>query len=64
MSDNNNNEELKFWEQNRFSMFINKRVPNKVPDIKGVTELLKHVKETRDYYAIVERVKILKQHKK
>lgn len=57
-------EELKFWEQNNFNISLNHKVPNKVPNIKHVTDILKHVKETRDYYAIVERIKILKQKRK
>ena len=60
MGDNTNNEELRFWEQNRFAMFIDKRTPNKVPNIEGVKELLKHINETGDYYAVLERVKKLK----
>ena len=58
------NEELEFWEQNRFPLFINDTFPNKVPDIQGVAELLNHVKETGDYYAVQERIKHLKQQKK
>lgn len=53
-------EELRFWEQNRFNVFINKRVVVEIPNIHGVKKLLKHIKETGDYYAVVERVKKLK----
>jgi len=64
MSNNTTNEELEFWEENRFPNFIENIAPNKVPDIDGVKELLKHVEETGDYYAVVERINALKGKKK
>lgn len=59
--DTTNGEELRFWEQNRFDVFINKCIAVEVPNIHGIKKLLKHIKETRDYYAVVERVKELKR---
>ena len=64
MNNNEVNKELIFWQQNRFNICIGNKLPENTTHLKKVSTLLNHVKATKDYYAIVERIKQLKNKQK
>lgn len=53
--------ELIFWQQNIFRLCIKKEIPDKIPPIQIINELLSRFKTDNDYYALVNRMNFLKK---
>ena len=54
-------EEYLFWERNYFSICINKKLPNEIPNNEVIIGLLNEFKEQHDYYAIMHRRSMVKK---
>ncbi|MBN4049614.1 hypothetical protein JYT36_00130 [Bacteroidales bacterium AH-315-N07] len=54
-------EELKFWKNHQSDILLLGMIPQNIPDISSIRELIEQLKINRDYFAIVKRIKVLEK---